>query len=126
MTTTRAGARWHLLTLDNPGPAIPDGDGGFTRAWILLSPPKMWAEIVPATARKLQFEVAIASTVAATGTHIITMRFHDGVTTQTRLTKGPRNPDGSLAAGSREFHVLGFQGDAKEIETLLFCAEQVA
>jgi head-tail adaptor len=125
MPKTRAGARWHLLTLENPGAAIPDGDGGFTQTWTRLSPQTMWADIQPATARKLQFEVAVANTTAAQGTHIVTMRFHAGITTQTRLTKGPRNADGSLAAGSREFHVLGFQGDEKEIETLLYCAERV-
>src|SRR5437667_460100 len=126
MATTRAGARWHLLTLENPGPVVGDNDGGMAAStWVLLSPSRMWAEIVPATARKLQFEFAVANTIASTGTHIITMRFHAGVTTQTRLTKGPRNADGTLATGSREFHVMGVQGDAKEIETLLFCAEQV-
>lgn len=124
MPRTPAGDRWHLLTLDAPT-ATADGEGGYTQGWTRLTPPTMWAAIVPATARQLQFEVAVASTVAATGTHIVTMRFHAGITTQTRLTKGPRNADGSLASGSREFHVLGVQGDAKEIETLLFCAEQV-
>lgn len=74
----------------------------------------------------MQFEMAVANTVMSQGTHIITMRFHSGVNTQTRLTKGPRNTDGTLVAGSREFHVLGFQGDAKEIETLLYCAERVS
>lgn len=86
----------------------------------------MWSEIVPASARRMQFEVSIASTVFTQGTHIITMRFHSGVNSQTRLTKGPRNADGTLAAGSREFSVLGFQGDAKEIETLLYCSERVS
>lgn len=125
MAKTRAGDRWHFLTLENPT-ATADSEGGFTEAWAALSPSQMWAEIVPATARQMQFEVAVANTVASHGTHIVTMRFHAGVTTRTRLTKGPRNVDGTLASGSREFQVLGVQGDAKEIETLLFCAERVA
>lgn len=126
MARTRAGDRWHLLTLENPTRVADAGaEGGYTETWAPLTPATMWAAIVPATARQMQFEVAVASTIASTGTHIVTMRFHDGVTTQTRLTKGPRNADGTLATGSREFHVLGVQGDAKEIETLLFCAEQV-
>lgn len=126
MAKTRAGDRWHLLTLENPSAPIADGDSGYTQTWTALTPSRMWAEIVPATARRMQFEVAIANTVESQGSHIVTMRFHSGITTKTRLTKGPRNTDGSLATGSREFQVVGVQGDAKEIETLLFCAERVS
>lgn len=111
--TTRAGARWRLVTLENPT-RTPDGEGGFSETWTPLTPATMWAEIVPATARKLAFEVAVANTVISQGTHIVTMRFHAGITTQTRL-----RVDGRTLA------VLGVQSDAKEIETLLFCAERV-
>ena len=35
------GARSHLVTLENPGEPVPDGDGGFTSAWEALAPPRM-------------------------------------------------------------------------------------
>ena len=33
MPQTRAGDRWHLLTLENPGSPVADGNGGFTQTY---------------------------------------------------------------------------------------------
>lgn len=115
----------HRLTLENPGGAVPDGGGGYTEAWTSLSPSQMWASIVPATAKDL--ERVVANTVQSTASHIITMRFHDGLTMKTRLTKGPRNADGTLASGSREFRVTGIQNPEEQDEQLILaCVETVA
>ena len=118
------GSLFHRLTLENPTTQTPDGDGGFKEGWTALSPPRMWAAIVPATAQRL--ERLMASTVESTATHIVTMRFHPGVTTKTRLTEGARQTDGSLASGSREFRVTGLQNvDEYSVELRLACAETI-
>jgi len=119
------GERRHLVTLDNPGAAVPDNEGGFTQAWTALSPPSRYAEIKPATAREL--ERVAAGTVLSTATHIVTFDYHSGVTTKTRVTKGPRNADGTLPAGSREFSVTGVSNpEERNIDTILTCVEVVA
>lgn len=73
------------VDLDGPGgPPVPDGDGGFIVTPAALSPPYVYAKIKPATAYDL--ERLAAGTILATATLLITMPFHPGVTTQTRLT----------------------------------------
>jgi len=112
------------LSLDVPGTATPDGDGGYTPTWLPLTPPKVWAAIVPATARDV--ERRMANTVQAAVTHLVTIRYHAGVTMQTRLTKGPRNADGTLPAGSRQFQVTGIQNPEERNEAMvLACVEIV-
>jgi head-tail adaptor len=114
----------HLVTLDSPGTPVPDGDGGFTQAWTPLSPPEVWASILPATARDL--ERVVANTVQAAASHLVGMRYHSGVTTKTRITKGPRNTDGTLPAGSREFQVTSVQNpEERNVELVLTCTERV-
>lgn len=104
----------HLVTLEGPGPAVPDGDGGFTRAWSPLSPSQMWASIMPATARDL--ERLVANTVQSTASHVITMRFHPQVNTQTRIV-----------FGARTFQVNGVQNpEEKNVELRIAATEVVA
>jgi head-tail adaptor len=118
------GERRHLISLDNPGAAIPDGDGGFTQAWTALTPATRWAEIKPASARDLE-RVAGAS-VISTATHIVTFDYHSGVTTKTRITKGPRNADGTLPSTSQEFSVTGTSNpEMRNIDTVALCVEIV-
>jgi head-tail adaptor len=71
------------ISLDAPGAAVPDGDGGYTQTFAPLTPPTMFAEVRPASARDL--ENLIAGTVLSTATHLITLPFHPGVTTTTRV-----------------------------------------
>ncbi len=120
------GTRRHRVTLDEPtGAPVPDGDGGSTQDYAALVPARVWARLEPATAAKL--ERIASGTVLATATHILTLRFHPGVTTKTRITKGPRAADGSLAPGSREFHVTGVATPEElEIDTVAICAEVVS
>lgn len=87
-TRTPIGARRHWITLDAPVTVTADGDGGDVKTWAPLTPAGTWAAIVPATARDL--ERVAANTVTSTATHILTMRYHAGVTTQTRVTFGTR------------------------------------
>ena len=78
------GAKRHLVTLSTLGAPVPDGDGGYTEAVVLLTPPTRYAEIQPATTRDL--ERLAAGTVLATESLLVTMDFHPSVTTKTRLT----------------------------------------
>jgi hypothetical protein len=79
------GERPRRLQLDGPGKPVPDGDGGYTTTFAPLDPPMVSAKVEPATTRSLE-RVAAGSVVVSTATHVITMPFHPGVTTQTRIT----------------------------------------
>jgi SPP1 family predicted phage head-tail adaptor len=71
------------VTLQAPGPAVPDGAGGFTEAWADLAPAQAQASITPATARHL--ERIPAGTTMATATHLLTIWYRPDVTTRTRV-----------------------------------------
>lgn len=74
----------HLVTFQNPdGPAISNGDGGYTQPFADLDPATWYVSITPATARDL--ERTPHGTTISTATHIVQGRFHPGVTTQTRM-----------------------------------------
>ncbi len=119
------GDRRHVLIPENPGPPVTDSDGGFTQPWALCDPPTWHVAISPASARDLE-RVAVG-TVLSTASHIVRGRYHPGITTKTRLTKGPREADGSLAAGSRQFTVTGVANpEERNIETVAVCVEVVA
>ena len=80
---TSVGLRPHRVIFQNPGPAVPDGDGGYTQSWTDLNPPALSVRIAPPTARDL--EQFGAGTVTSTITHVINGPFHPGVTTKTRV-----------------------------------------
>jgi SPP1 family predicted phage head-tail adaptor len=102
------------VSLANSGDPVADGDGGYTQAFAALTPPVVWAAIQPAAARDL--ERLAAGTVLATATHLVTMRHHAGVTTQTRIT-----------FGTRLFAVTGVVNpEERNIETIALCVEVVA
>lgn len=107
------GALRHRVIIENPGGAVPDGDGGYTEVETAAQPSPIWASIVPATARDL--ERVIAGTVQSAATHIVTVRYHSGITTKTRLR-----------FGSRIFSVTGVQNqDERNVELKLTCEEIV-
>lgn len=111
---TNVAARPHRVTLQNPGPAIPDGDGGYTQLWADLVPPALNVSIAPATARDL--ERATAGTVLSTASHIVRGPFHPQVTTKTRLL-----------FNGRIFNVVGDQNlEERSGEMVLVCVEVVA
>jgi head-tail adaptor len=105
------GQKRHLVTLENPAAAVPDGDGGFTQVWTALTPPRMRAEIKPATARDL--ERLAAGTVLSSASHVVTMDYHQQVTTATRVV-----------FGTRLFSVTGVSNpEERNIETICVCVE---
>ncbi len=79
----RAGDLRHRVLFQNPGPPVPDGDGGYTQTWTDLVPATWHVSIEPATAADL--ERIAAGTVLSTASHIVKGRHHPGVTTQTRM-----------------------------------------
>jgi len=110
----RAGALRFRVTLEEPSQVTTDSDGGRTKTWQPLTPSQVWCSIAPATARQL--ERVAAGTVTSTATHVVSMRFHAGVTTKTRVT-----------FGDRQFQVVGVMSpDELQIETIALCKEIVA
>jgi len=77
------GALRHRVTLRLLGAGVADGDGGYTQATTVLAY-RVAAKVEPATARTL--ERVTANTVASSASHLVTLRYLPGVTTQTQLT----------------------------------------
>lgn len=110
---TAVGDRPHRISLQNPGPNVPDGEGGSTQTWFDLTPPAVYAKIAPATQADL--ERVTAGTVLSTATQVVTMPYHPGVTTQTRIIF-----DGRL------LYVKGVANpEERNIELILLCTEVV-
>jgi len=71
----------HLVTFENPGPAIPDGEGGYTESW---TPVTIWfVRIRPATPKDA--EAAVAGTVITHLSHVVHGRFHSQISTKSRM-----------------------------------------
>ena len=106
------GSLRHSVRLENPT-LTADGDGGWTTSWAMLSPGIVYVSIEPATQRNL--ERLVSNTVSSDATHVITMRYHSGVTTSTRIV-----------FGSRYFSVVGLQNPNERKELLhLACVESL-
>jgi head-tail adaptor len=115
MKRATAGQRRHQLWLENPGPAVLDGDGGYTQSWAALSPAYVFGSLQQATAWNLERIAAGATTTLATATHVVSFPYHPQVTTKTRLRMG-----------SRVFTVSGvINTGEKNIETVVVVDEQV-
>lgn len=107
----RGGTLTTRAVLENPAAPVSDGDGGFTEAWAPLTPSPVWCALRQPSAFDL--ERVQAGSVQATATHLVSMRYHAGVTTQTRLT-----------VGSRQLQVTGIQNvDGRNRELVLVCVE---
>lgn len=105
--------RPHRVTLQNPGPAVPDGEGGTVQSWTDLTPPALSVKIAEASTANL--ERVTTGTVLATATHVITGPYHPQVTTQTRI----------LFQG-RSFSVTGVSNPGeRNVEMILVCKEVV-
>ena len=114
MKQTPAGKRIHWITLENPGPAVPDGDGGFTQVYVPLTPSGAWASIDTASARDQ--ERLAAGTVISSKSSLVKFPYHSGVTTKTRIT-----------CGSSVMSVVGVDNpERRNIETECLAVEVVA
>ena len=104
----------HLVTLEAPGPATPDGAGGYTEAWMPLVPPTMNAAIDVATAGDQ--ERLGSATVLSQASHVVRLRYHPGITTKTRLT-----------FQGRRFSVTAIRNiEERNRRLVLLCAEVIA
>ena len=110
--------RHKRITLQAPGAAVPDGDGGYTQAPVPLNPPVTFGHVRPAGARDL--ERIAAGTVISQASHLVSLPFHPGVTTTTELhVEDFPNPD-------RRFAVITvLNPDERNAELELLCAEVV-
>lgn len=108
---TTIGSHRHLVALNNPAVPVMNSDGDYTQASVPLDPAEWHCSIMPATARNL--ERLVAGTVLSTATHLLTGRYHAGITTQTRVT-----------FGMRLFSVTGVVNpEERNIETVAVCVE---
>ena len=108
---TPTGLRDKRITLQNPGKAVPDGQGGFLQTWTDCVPPAAWASIDPATGGPL--EHITAGTLITVATHIVKMPYQDDVTTNSRIV-----------FNGRFFNVIGGGSPSEDgIELELPCVE---
>uniref|UniRef100_A0A6M3J723 Putative head-tail joining protein n=1 Tax=viral metagenome TaxID=1070528 RepID=A0A6M3J723_9ZZZZ len=106
------GSLRHQVRLETPTETA-DGDGGYTTTWALLDPPVVWAAIEPASQQRL--ERVVANAVSSDTSHIVTIRYHSGVTTKARV----------VFAG-RTLSVVGVQNVQERNEILMLaCVEKV-
>jgi SPP1 family predicted phage head-tail adaptor len=111
---TTVSDRPHKVTLQSPGPAVSDGDGGFTQSWTDLVPPSWTCEIKPATERDL--ERVAAGTVITTNTYIVKGPYRPDVTTKARLL-----------FNGREFSITSVANpEERNVELILVGVEVVA
>lgn len=110
----RAGAYRHSLALEAPTRAT-DGDGGYTSTWAALDPSPVWGAVEPATAAALERRIGAA--IEAKVTHLVEIRYHDQVTTKTRV----------VLDSTRYLYVRGIQhvDEGREV-TVLACEEVIA
>ena len=81
---TRVGLRPVRVELQNPGPNVPDGDGGFTQTWADCAPPFMFAHIETPVARGAD-EEQDASAVTTIARRIVNLPYHPQITTHSRI-----------------------------------------
>jgi head-tail adaptor len=111
--------RQKRVALFTPGAPVPDGDGGYTQAETPLDPPALFAHVRAASARDL--ERLAGSTTLPTATHLVSLPFHAGVTTETvlKMENHPRAP--------RVLKVVFISNpDERSADLELICAEQIA
>lgn len=107
---TAIGQMRHRVAIANPTREA-DGDGGYTDTWVAASPSPVWARIDVATASNI--ERLVGNTIEAPISHIVTMRWHAGVSTRSRLTH-----DG------RYFNVRGLQNIQERDKWLVLACEE--
>jgi head-tail adaptor len=77
------GQTQQLVTFEDPGTPVPDGEGGYTATAVPLSPATWYVRMRPATAKDA--ERVLAGTVITHVSHLVHGRYHPGVTTRSRM-----------------------------------------
>lgn len=113
LTMLRTGPMNKWVTLQNPGDVVPDPEGNPVETWTSLTPAVVPAQIKPATVRDM--ERVTAGTALATASHLVTIRYHPDVTTQTQILYN-----------DRILRVVSVQNpDEDNVELILACTEIV-
>jgi hypothetical protein len=73
----------HLVVFQDPGPALPDGAGGYTQTWADLAPGTWRVSVRPAGVGDL--ERVGSGTVITQGASIVAGHYHAGVSTRSRM-----------------------------------------
>jgi head-tail adaptor len=111
---TSIGDRSHRVTLSGPSAPVSDGEGGWTIAPVVLTPPTWTCRIQPATVSDL--ERMTAGTALTRASFVISGPYRADITTETRIR-----------FNSRTFYVNGvINVDERNVETVAFCEEQVS
>lgn len=120
MRTVTVGRTRHLVALDEPGPPVPDGDGGWTEGSVPLNPPAWYCSIEPASAYNVEREVA--GTVSATASHLLKGRFHPGISPTTRIWFTDLHRGGKV----RRFNVESVRSvDENGEQLVVLCSEVI-
>lgn len=101
----------HRIAVQNPSSRVFDGDGGYTDGYASANPATVAAKVEPATAAVI--ERVVGATVDAKISHLVTMRYHAGVTTKSQVV-----------LGSRVFDVRGVQNVGERGEWLVLACEE--
>jgi len=110
--STSVSSRQKRIVFQNPGPPVPDGDGGFSQSWIDL-PPAAYAQVSKATQQSL--ERITSGAILSTASYVVTAPYRVGVTTKSRIIF-----DG------RVLNVLDVTDeDERHVELKISCAEVV-
>jgi head-tail adaptor len=73
----------NLVTVENPT-TVSDGIGGFTQTWAAARPSEWWAAIDRAGVRAA--ERLFAGTVLTHASYVLRGRFHEEISTETRVS----------------------------------------
>jgi head-tail adaptor len=110
------GALEHRVTLQTAGTPVPDGNGGYTQTPTTLAS-RVPASVKPATPRDL--ERSVANTVQSSASHLVTVRYLTGVTTQTQLIFHDGATDRPMAISGMH------DPDERHVFLVLACTEVV-
>ena len=105
------GSARHRVLFQNPGAAVPDGDGGYTQSWTDVPPGAWFAAIAPASPNDL--ERFTAGTVITQVAHIVRGRYQPGITTATRMVFNGRT---FAIAGTRNVEERGITMELLAVE----------
>lgn len=102
------------VTIQTLGAAVPDGQGGFTREPVAVAS-KVLAEVKAATAREV--ERVVASSVQSSVSHLVTIDYVRGVTTEAQVIFHD-------TIGDRTFSISGIDDpEEQHVELILACEE---
>lgn len=106
------------ITLEAVSSRARDTDGGWTDVYSPLSPSTAWAKIDAATPHDL--ERRVANTISAQVSHLVTIRYHKGVNTNTRVTF-------TDPAGTHTLYVRGMRNvEQRNIDLEMACEEVIS